>query len=192
VSEKVLAHAANIGRNVSNVPKRFGQGTVEHAKSVGQSIQDAAKSSDYVGAAVGIINGAISLPLGTAMRAVGATMSLPGTAISAVTQKPQTPRERAAAYTAAANEKWLRERGLRAQLVDTAELARMVGLQVTRLLYLGRASSDRSAATQIEALKEYISELETSTESTLELGVNNLWLIISQDGGAAPAGGEER
>jgi hypothetical protein len=136
-----------MGRHVTNVPKRFGQGTVEHAKSVGHNIRDAAKSGNYVGAAMGVVGGAISLPIGTAFRAVGAAVSLPGAAIGAVTQKPQTPRERAAAYAVAANEKWLGVRRLQAQLVDTAELARIAGLPVTRLLDLAGASSDVNSST---------------------------------------------
>jgi hypothetical protein len=188
VSDKALAHAVDMGRHVTNVPKRFGQDTVEHAKSVGNDIRDAAHSGNYVGAAMGVVGGAIALPVGTALRTVGAVLSLPGAAIGAVTQKPQTPKERAAAYAAAANEKWLGVRGLRAQLVDTAELARIAGLPVTRLLDLARASTNRGAAGQIDALKEYISELVTSTGSTLDLGPNTLWLMIFQEGGAAFGG----
>jgi len=187
VSDKALAHAVDMGRHVGNVPKRFGQQTADHAKSVGYHIRDSAKSGNIVGAAMGVIGGAISLPIGTAFRAVGAVMSLPGATIGAVTQKPQTPRERAAAYAAAANEKWLGQRGLQASLVDTSELARVVGLSVTRVLDLARAAEDRSAMGQLNALKEYISELETFTGSKLELGANNLWLIVSQEASAALA-----
>lgn len=97
VSEQAVAHAADIGRHVNNVPKRFGRHTVDHAKSIGHHIRDSAKSGNYIGAAMGAVGGAISLPIGTAVRAVGATLSLPGTAISAGVKKPLTPRERAAA-----------------------------------------------------------------------------------------------
>jgi len=187
VSEQAVSHAADIGRHVTNVPKRFGQNTVGHAKSIGHNIRDSAKSGNYLGSAMGVVSGAIMLPVGTALRAVGAVVSLPGAAISAATQRPQTPRERASAYAAAANEKWLRVRGLRAQLVDTAELARTVGLPVTRLLDLAHTSRDSSAAGQIAALKEYILELETFEGSTLDLGANTLWLTIFKEGGASPA-----
>ena len=182
VSEQAVSHAADVGKHVTNVPKRFGKDTVVHAKHVGHTIRDSAKSGDYVGAAMGVVQGVISLPIATAMRAVGATISLPMTAISASMQKPQTPRERTVAYAAAANKKWLGMRGLQAQLVDTAELARTVGLSMTRLLDLARTGRDRSATGQIEALKDYTCELETFEGSTLDLGANTLWLMISKEG----------
>lgn len=190
VSEQAVAHAADIGRHVGNVPKRFGQITVGHVKSVGNDIRDSAKSGNYLGAAMGVVRGAIALPVGTAVRAVGATVSLPFTAISAAAQKPQTPRERATAYVAAANEKWLGMRGLKAQLVDTAELASTVGLQVSQLLSLAVAARNRGAVEQIDALKEYVCELEAFAESTLELGPNTLWLVAVEEGSshAAPTG----
>ena len=187
VSEQAVSHAADIGRHVTNVPKRFGKDTVVHAKHVGHTIRDSAKSGDYVGAAMGAVHGVISLPIATAMRAVGATISLPMTAISATMQKPQTPRERAVAYAAAANKKWLGMRGLQVQLVDTGELARTVGLSTTKLLDLARTARDRSAIGQIEALKDYICELETFEGSTLDLGANTLWLMISKEGVATPS-----
>ena len=186
VSEKAVAHAADIGRHMTNVPKRFGQDTLGHAKSVGSDIRDSAKSGNYLGAAMGVVGGAISLPVGTAFRAAGAVISLPGTAIGAAVQKPRTPRERAAAYAAAANEKWLGVRGLRVQLLDTAELASIAGLSVTGLLDVTRASEDRSAAGQLNTLKGYFSGLETFTGSALDLGANTLWLVGFQEGDTAP------
>ncbi|KAE9362762.1 hypothetical protein N431DRAFT_433531 [Stipitochalara longipes BDJ] len=186
VSDQAVSHAADIGRHVTNVPKRFGQHTAGHAKHIGHSIRNSAKSGDYVGAAMGVVHGTIMLPVTTALRAVGATLSLPMTAINAAAKKPLTPRERATAYAAAANDKWLSMRGLQAQLVDTAELARTVGLPMTRLLNLARTGSDRSAVGQIEALKEYICELEISEGSTFDLEASTLWLMISKEGGAAP------
>lgn len=187
VSQQALAHAADIGRHVTNVPKRFGQSTSEHAKSVGHNIRDTAKSGNYVGAAMGVVGGAIALPIRTAFRAVGSVLSLPGATIGAVTHKPQTPRERAAAYTAVANQKWLGVRGLRAQLVDTEELASIAGLPATEMMRLARDSADRTAASQIFALEGYISGLDISTGSKLDLGTNTLWLMILQDGGQTPA-----
>jgi hypothetical protein len=118
------------------------------------------------------------LPVGTALRAVGATVSLPFAAINAVAQKPQTPRERATAYAAAANEKWLSARGLKAGLVDTAELARMVELPVSKFLDLASASRDSGAIGMIDALKQYIAELEIFEGNTLSLDANTLWLVV--------------
>ena len=81
VSEQAISHAADIGRHVTDVPKRFGKDVVAHAKGIGHDIRDSAKDGNYVGAAVGVVRGAIGIPVGTALRAVGATVSLPFTAI---------------------------------------------------------------------------------------------------------------
>ncbi|PYH98945.1 hypothetical protein BO71DRAFT_394728 [Aspergillus ellipticus CBS 707.79] len=186
VSDQALAHAADIGRQVGTVPKRLGQGTKDHARSIFKTnIRDRARSGNYVGAAFGVVGGAITLPVGTALRAVGATVSLPGTAIRAVAQKPQTPRERAAAYAAAATMKWFRPRGLQAQLVDANTLASMVGLGGTaqlleRVERAAAAARDGSAAVQMAGLYEYVCPLEIFSGSTLELGGSNLWLIVTR------------
>jgi hypothetical protein len=193
VSAQALSHAADIGRHVSNVPKRFGQNTVDYAKSVGHGIRDSAKSGRYIGAAMGVVRGAIALPVATAVHAVGATVSLPITALTAAAHKPQTPKERATAYAAAANEKWLGVRGLKAELVDTTELARMVGVPVSTLLNLVAPVKSRGAVAQIEALKGYICELETFAGSTLDLQPTTLWLVVLEEhvAVAAPPGGRE-
>ncbi|KAK1762327.1 hypothetical protein QBC33DRAFT_501438 [Phialemonium atrogriseum] len=190
VSDQALAHAAAIGRHVSQVPKRFGQDTKDHAKAVGRGIRDSVRSGSVVGTAVGVIGGLVTLPLGTALRAVGAAASLPVAAVGAVTQKPRTPRERAEAYAAAANEKWFGVRGLCARLVDTPELARIGGVPVTRLLDVAGGCSDRSAEAQIGALNGYVTELETAKGAQLELGANTLWLMIFQEGSAPASEGK--
>ena len=105
-------------------------------------------------------------------------MTLPGAAVGAVTHKPQTPRNRAAAYVAAENEEWLDVRGLRAHLVDTEELASIVGLPMTRLLSLACVSSERSATCQIHALRDYVSELEVFIGTRLSLESQTLWLLV--------------
>ncbi|PWY88181.1 hypothetical protein BO70DRAFT_359656 [Aspergillus heteromorphus CBS 117.55] len=181
VSNQALSHAADIGRQVGTVPKRLGQGTLDHARSIKTNIRDAARDGKYVSAAFGVVGGAISLPVGTALRAVGATVSLPGTAIRAVAQKPQTPRERAAAYAAAATLKWFGQRGLQAQLVDVTALASMVGLgEPGQLLQRVATAADGSASAQMATLSAFLSPLEIFSGSTLDLGVDNLWLIITQ------------
>ncbi|MCJ1308952.1 hypothetical protein MMC25_002607 [Agyrium rufum] len=185
VSEQAVAHAADIGRHVTDVPKRFSQGTVSHAKSIGNHIRTRSKNGNYLGAAVGAIGGSIALPVGTVFRGVGAVVSLPFAAVNGIAQKPATPRERAAAYAAAANEKWLGVRGLHAHLVDTEDLASMLGVSPTGLVDLAHASNDRTAAGQLDALSEHVEKLEVFSESTLDLGAESLWLLVWQDDGAA-------
>ncbi|RAL08849.1 uncharacterized protein BO97DRAFT_408094 [Aspergillus homomorphus CBS 101889] len=193
VSDQALAHAADIGRQVGDVPKRFGQGTLDHARAVKNNVRDAARDGRFVSAALGAVGGAITLPVGTALRAVGATVSLPGAAVRAVAQKPQSPGERAAAYVAAANVKWLRERRLRACLADTASLARRLGWgdDAVRLLERAHAvaNGEGSAAAQLAALEDCLCPLEVFTGSTLHLGVDMLWLVVEpeKDGGVGSA-----
>jgi hypothetical protein len=188
VSEQAIAHAADMGRHVTNVPKRFGKETIGLAKEIGGGIRDSAREGNYLGAAAGTVIGAIRLPVGTALRAAGAAISLPFAAIGAVTHRPQTPRERAAAYAAAANKKWLSQRGLQVKLVDTVELAGILGLSATRLLDIAESGIDRSATGQIEALREYICGLETFEGSRLQLGSNTLWLLIDREDSTAVVG----
>ncbi|OOG00376.1 hypothetical protein ASPCADRAFT_135975, partial [Aspergillus carbonarius ITEM 5010] len=183
VSDKALAHAADMGRHILTGPKRFAQGTRDHARSIKENIHGAAKDGNYVKAALGVVGGAIRLPVGTALRAVGATVSLPGGAVRAVTQKPQTPRERAAAYAAAATEKWLLARGLRAELVDTVGLAGLVGVGTEEILVRGREDTKGgSAREQVRALEGWVAPLEVFTGSTLDLGVESLWLVVLEEG----------
>jgi hypothetical protein len=182
VSEKALAHAADISRHVLDVPKQFGKQTFESAKSVGSNIRDAAKSGSVVGTTLGVVGGAISLSVGTGVRAAGAAIGVSFAAMSSLTKKPKTPRERATAYATAANKKWLSARGLRAELVDTEELARMTGVAVTKLLDLASAPVDGRAVSRLSALRDYIGDLEISEGAILELSANSLWLVITQEG----------
>lgn len=181
VTDRAISHAADVGRQVGNVPKRFGKNVATHAKSVGRGISDNAKRGNLVGAAFGVIGGAISLPVATAVKAVGAITSLPGAAVGAVAQKPQTPRERAVAYAAAANKKWLESRGLRAQLVDTQELARFVGASSDQILQAARSEKSDDADAQMGPLRTHISELTIEKPTGLSLGEQTLWLVIFED-----------
>lgn len=183
VSEKAVSHAAEIGRHIGDVPKRFGKETLAHAKETGQAISDSAKKGNYIGAAVRAILGVgVALPVATAVRAAGAAISLPFAALHAVTKDPKTPRERAVAYAAAANVKWLHKRGLQANLLDTAELSQVLGVSVDEFLQAARVSKDAGAVGQLAALGSYIAELDIRTSSPLELGVGTLWLVVTQKG----------
>ncbi|KAI2630290.1 hypothetical protein GGS26DRAFT_104387 [Hypomontagnella submonticulosa] len=182
VSEKAISHAAEIGQTVGDVPKRFGKETLAHAKATGHAITDSAKKGNYIGAARNVIGGAIALPVATAIRAVGATVSLPFAALGAVTSPPKTPKERAVAYAAAANLKWLNRRGLQASLLDTAELCQSLGLSVEELLRIARGANDGSAEAQIKALGTYIAEVEARIPGPLELGAGTFWLVVTEKG----------
>lgn len=181
VSDKAIAHAGDIARHLGSGPKSFGKDVARNAKSVGQHIKKNAKRGNILGAAVGVVGGAVSLTVGTAVRAVGTVISMPGTAVGAVARKPQTPLERAAAYASVANKDWLHARGLYAQILDTQQLCRHVGLSDPRqLIETARQGKDESAAAQLERLSHCICESEVEDVGQLELGVNTLWLVVSQ------------
>ncbi|KAI1378569.1 hypothetical protein F4677DRAFT_371576 [Hypoxylon crocopeplum] len=182
VSEKAVSHAAEIAQHIGDVPKRFGKETLAHAKATGHAISDSAKKGNYIGAATRVIGGTIALPLGTAFRAVGAVLSLPFAAVGALTKDPKTPKERAVAYAAAANVKWLHKRGLEAHLLDTTELSQVLGLPVSELLQAAYATKDPSAAAQLAALGTHIAELEVRTPTALQLGASTFWLVVAQKG----------
>ncbi|KAI2614891.1 hypothetical protein GGR54DRAFT_632534 [Hypoxylon sp. NC1633] len=182
VSEKAVSHAAEVAHSISNVPKRFGKDTLEHVKATGHAISDSTKKGNYVGAATRVIGGAIALPVGTAIRAVGAVVSLPFATIGALTRDPKTPKERAVAYAAAANLKWLHARGLEAHLLDTAELGHALGLPVNELLRTAAAAAGAGAAGQIAALGAHLAEVQVRAPATLELGANTFWVVVTKKG----------
>ncbi|ETS73914.1 hypothetical protein PFICI_13780 [Pestalotiopsis fici W106-1] len=178
VTDRAISHAADIAKQFGNVPKRFGKNVATHAKSIGRGISDKAKKGNIVGAAFGIIGGAITLPISTAVNAVEAITSLPSTAVVAVTQKPQTPRERALVYTAVANKKWFEPRGLYARLMDTPELAQLLGLANNHILQAALSEKSADADTQLGPLRTHISDLTIDNPTRLKLGEKTLWLVI--------------
>ncbi|KAI1465423.1 uncharacterized protein F4812DRAFT_466376 [Daldinia caldariorum] len=183
VSQKAISHAGDMAQHVGDVPRRFGKETMEHIKHSGRDIKESAKSGNVVGAAVRVVGATIGIPVATALRAAGAAVSLPFAALDAVGREPKTPKERARAYAAAANVKWLHRRGLHSLLLDTAELARDVlgGLSADEVLRTARRARDSSAPAQLAALAaRYIADLEIRTPLTLELGAGTLWLVVTE------------
>ncbi|KAI0384050.1 hypothetical protein F5Y04DRAFT_248821 [Hypomontagnella monticulosa] len=183
VSEKAVSHAAEMAQHVGDVPKRFGKETFAHAKSTGRAISDSAKKGNFIGAATHVVGGMVALPVATAIRAIGATVSLPFVALGAATKDPKTPEERAVAYAAAANIKWLSRRGLHASLLDTAELSKNLGLPAEELLRTAYNAGDVAAEAQLKALGSYIAGLEARIPGPLELGAGTLWLVVTEQGG---------
>ncbi|KAK7752950.1 hypothetical protein SLS62_005109 [Diatrype stigma] len=190
VSERALAHAADIGRAVGNVPLGIGKTVANRARHLGHSISERAKHGDILGVARGVIGGAVSLPVGAALGAVGAAVRLPGSAAVAVTRKPQTPRERVDAYLAVANKDWFGPRGLHTRILDTAQLAQFVGAPGSEagdgekagqhlIDIAGHARPNQPVETQLETLERYIGELEViGSAASLEIGLESLWLVV--------------
>ncbi|KAJ4420312.1 hypothetical protein N0V82_004411 [Gnomoniopsis sp. IMI 355080] len=182
VSDKAIAHAGDIGRQLGSGPISFGKGVARNAKTVGQHIKSNAKRGNVVGTALGVVGGAISLSVGTVFSAVGTIVSLPASAVGAVAKKPHTPVERAAAYAAVANKDWLNARGLYAQILDTQQLCRLIGLSDPRQLIESASEQGKaeSAAGQLKRLSQYLCELQLKNDGELELGGNTLWLVVNQ------------
>ncbi|KAG6366514.1 hypothetical protein INS49_000691 [Diaporthe citri] len=181
VSAKALAHAGDVARHLGSTPASFGKSVARSARSVGSHIRDEAKRGHVVGAAFGVVGGAISLTLGTVLGAVGAATAMPITAIGAVAKKPKTPRERAAAYVAVANKDWLNARGLSASILETQELCHVAGIADSRaLLEEAGQGKDDNAAGKLQRLGRYFCELKVGQTETLELGAKTLWLVVNQ------------
>lgn len=182
VTDRAVSHAADIAKELGKAPTLLGKNIAAHAKEVGRNIRQNAKRGNIVGAAFGVIAGAISLPIATAVGAVGTVMSLPGTTANAVSQKPQTPRQRAVVYITVANRDWFGPRNLHAQLLDTSELAGLLGVSSNQILENALAGKSADAATQLRSLETHLSELDLSlpTSSTLRIGERTLWLVVMQ------------
>jgi hypothetical protein len=154
VSKRAVSHAGDIAASVGRVPKRLGKDIANHVKDTFKEIGHQAKSRNVLGVVGGIIGGSIALTVGTAARTVGSAMSLPGTAIGTGVN-PKTPRERAEAYAAAANKDWFHKRALHARLLNTAELAILVGVTTKRILDTINSQSI-SATRQMEAMRDLV------------------------------------
>lgn len=180
ISRQALAHAADVGRHLGKMPINTGTNIIDMVKGVGRNVQDSAAHGNVIGAAMGVVAGAMGVTISAAVQTAGILASLPGTAIGAVVRKPKTPRQRAEAYAKTANAEWLVRRGLQAQLVDTAELAAMLGVPAERMLIPAPDTGDRSAAGRIRALSQYIGDLEVFEEKTVEFGRETLWLVVRE------------
>ncbi|KAI8961976.1 hypothetical protein F5Y11DRAFT_205845 [Daldinia sp. FL1419] len=180
VSQKAISHAADMAQHVGNVPKQFGKETMEHIKASGRNIKETAKSGNVVGAAVHVVGATVGISVATALRAVGAAVTLPFAAINAVGREPKTPKERAVAYIAAANIKWLHRAGLEAHLLDTSELSEALRVSSDELLNIARAAREMDAEAQLAALGAYLAELHVRVPGPLNLGAGTFWLAVTE------------
>lgn len=178
VSGRAVSHAADVGRQLGKSPKQLGMDVFSHAKQVGKDISSNAKRGNVIGAALGTIGGAISIPFFGAIGTVAAATTLPFNIIGAVAQKPRTPYERAVAYAAVANGKWLQARGLQANIMRSDELAQLVGTTPTALLDASRGGEHPTAAGQLSALQEHIAQVLVQEKASLELAIDTLWLVL--------------
>lgn len=178
VSDRALSHAADMGKHLGETPKQLGLGVFTHAKQVGKDISNHAKRGNIVGAAMGTIGGAISIPVSAAIHTVAAVTTLPANALGAIAKKPRTPYERAVAYAAVANKKWLQGRGLQAHILDTDRLAEQLGTTAAALLDASRGAGHPTAAGQLSALQGHVAEVLVQEKASLELAIDTLWLVL--------------
>lgn len=198
VSDRAVSHAADMGKHLVQSPKELSIGVFSHAKQVGKDIASNAKKGNVIGATLGTIGGAISIPFHGAISTVVAASTLPANIIGAIVKKPRTPYERAVAYAAVANGKWLRSRGLQAHIMRTDELVQLVGTTTAALLDASRGGDHATAAGQLSALQEHIAQVLVQEKASLELAIDTLWLVLmpvpmsavqpGQDHNGAPAG----
>ncbi|UNI22313.1 hypothetical protein JDV02_008212 [Purpureocillium takamizusanense] len=178
VSDRAISHAGDMAKHMSEAPKSFGRDVANHVRSVGKDIAGHAKRGNILGAAFGAIGGIVSIPVATALGAAGTVLQMPGSALGAISRRPQTPFERATAYAMVANKKWLHARGLQAQLVETTGLAQHLNVSLDALLGMARAAKRDDAASQLRALEGHIATLDVRGDAALSLAPNTLWLVL--------------
>ncbi|RYP26990.1 hypothetical protein DL767_007853 [Monosporascus sp. MG133] len=188
VSERAIAHAADVSREIlhvgGDVPRKLGRDVAAHAKSVSRGIADSVRKGSVLGAAAGLVAGAVTIPVNAALGATGAALRLPGSALAATSRRPLAPRERADAYVVLAGRDWLNPRGLEARLLDTRQLGELLGVPASRLVGTARGAEYGPAAARLGALATYISELEVQVSSeALEIGNGTLWLVVTEKNG---------
>ncbi|KAF4993253.1 hypothetical protein FGRMN_6617 [Fusarium graminum] len=181
VGERAINHAGDVAKTVGEQPVTYVKNVGNHAKQVGKNIAANAKRGNIVGAAFGVVGGAISIPLGAVFGAVGTVVGLPGRTIAAAVRKPKTPAERAVAYVAVANRDWFNKRGLHASLVNTEQLSEVVGVSVKAVLEAS-AEGDKSAGPlgPMSALNEHIAHLEVNGPGVVDIGIETWWLVVVQ------------
>ncbi|KXJ91362.1 hypothetical protein Micbo1qcDRAFT_163059 [Microdochium bolleyi] len=151
VSEKAISHAADIGRQLGDVPTDLGRSVADSAKHFGRDIKRSAMKGNIFGMATNIVGGAIGLTVGLPLKLAASATSLPARAAMAVLTPPQTPRERATAYALVANGEWFGQRGLKAQILDSQQVAELLGISMDDLLLdtkAARKAAEKRAAKQ--------------------------------------------
>ncbi|KAK0391642.1 hypothetical protein NLU13_1141 [Sarocladium strictum] len=180
VSDRAISHAGEMAKAISDPPKTSFKNVVSRAKAVGKDVGRNAKKGNVVGAALGVVGGTVTISLAAVGGLIASATSLPGTTLAAAVKKPKTPRQRAAAYIAVANGKWLAARGLYAVLLDSMELAEVLKKPVTAIT-AEASDKDASVEGQLRGLEAHVEKLDLhEPNGSLELGKQTLWLVLSK------------
>jgi hypothetical protein len=180
VSDRAISHAGEMAKSIADPHKASFKSVVSHAKAVGKDVGKNAKKGNVIGAALGVVGGTVTIPLFAVGGLIATAASLPGMTIAAAVKKPKTPRQRAAAYIAVANEKWFAARGLYAVLLDSLELAEVLQKPVSAITEEA-TRKELSVGAQLRSLEAHVEKLEVQEpNATLDLGKQTLWLVLSK------------
>lgn len=191
VSQQALQHASDVASSIGSFHKDYANNVKRFVKNIGNS----AKHFNPFG----VVGGTIGLTVGAATHVIGSVFNAP----ISMLQKPQTPRQRALTYLAAANKDWFHARGLHALLLNTKELATNLGISVGAILDAGHELGDGSPEAVCRALRKWIAPIsvrkqeqieggpESSnaaakrlSQSQVQLADRTLWLLLVHDEGA--------
>ena len=168
VSKRAISHAGDIAASVGRVPKNLGKDLVAQAKDTGRGIASSAKQGNPFGVVGGVIGGTIGMTVGVAFRTIGSIFQLPAAAAIAAAN-PKTPRGRAELYLATANRDWFGPRGLNARLLDSVELANLLGIATAGfLIAAGPAVSAGNTGEKLMALRRWIDDLQVPESESLQ------------------------
>ncbi|KAG6004507.1 hypothetical protein E4U43_000721 [Claviceps pusilla] len=191
-SDRAVAHAGDLAKSLGGPPKNYGKSLASHARTLGKQLARDARRRNFVGLAYRAVAGALSIPAHIFVGAVHTVLAIPVAAMVAVSQTPKTPLQRAVTYAAAESKKWLNERGLRAVLLDTTQLADKVGVLAHRFLddasLDGRdvggeekRGGDGKAVDTMRALEKHLQKVmvsEKAKDEVVVLGAQSLWLVV--------------
>nr|POE56564.1 hypothetical protein CFP56_33536 [Quercus suber] len=149
--QNAVFHATKIAQDYGDMHVTLGKDIVAHTESHLRHIGASVKR----GNPLAVVSSAVSWPIGLASQIIGTVLQVP----AALTQKPQSPRERAEVYVTTANKKWFHARALHAVLVSTPELAEFVAAARPGLLGAVQERRKGSPAEQLEALRPWIGDL---------------------------------
>ncbi|KAJ1327723.1 hypothetical protein MN608_07054 [Microdochium nivale] len=164
ISEKALSHAADIGRQIGDVPTDFGRSVADTAMHVGRGIKQSAMKGNIFDMAASMVGGAIGLTVGLPLKLAASATSLPAKAAMAVMTPPQAPRARASAYALVANGEWFGQRGLKAQIMDSQQVSELLAISMEDLLLDTKAA--RKVAEKKAAAKQQTVSIIDSKRAT--------------------------
>lgn len=147
-SKRLLAHASDI---TTSVPKKLGKDLLSTTTTAGKNLGHSAKHLNPFG----VLGSVMGFTVGVTGAVVGSIFGAPGTMATA----SRTSLERAEAYLAAANGKWLHGRGLHVALLGLPDVAVRVGSTPQQILEVAMAARAGGSVRQMAALRPWVGEM---------------------------------